>query len=665
MSRAEEYRPDIDGLRAVAVVLVVLFHATGDLLPGGFIGVDVFFVISGYLITSIILREIHTGTFTLRRFYARRCRRILPALVVVLAATYAIARASLTPLDFSFVSKHVLGGATFTSNILLWRENGYFDIAAIRKPLLHLWSLGVEEQFYLVWPPLAMLAVVRRWRPLWLSAFLLVGSLALAIGVPPAQADAAFYLLPARMWELLVGAVLVQMEWRSEPAGSWRPASAGPIASAAASCVWRELRSVIGVLLIFAVCFFDPGYGRARIAWLVAPVAGAALVISARGAWINRRLLGLRVVVWIGLISYPLYLWHWPLLSIVTLVAGQATMPQLNLLKGGAVALAFGLAALTWWWVELPARRLAAVTPARPRRNEQVLVFSACVLIAMGTVGWRTWDRGRAPELDAVAGDEPLLDTASLFPGAGYHRMSAAGSVVLLLGDSHSRHLLPGLVPEARRRGFGVTHIGFAGCPGVPFSVRLWGLESHHEQCQALVGATLSHFLDDPTVKAVVFAARGAMYTVGTSSGILDPEAQPLKVPLETRLRTIYEGYSDTMTRVERAGKRFLLVLDIPELTYEPGYCEARLSSATLVSNKCAMPRQTVDDRQRDFREIVGRLQREHPQLQVFDPLLLLCDSRWCYAKRNGMMMYRDNNHLSGAASVMVADALGKILFRP
>ncbi|MBI3401482.1 MAG: acyltransferase [Acidobacteria bacterium] len=654
MSRADSYRPDIDGLRAVAVVLVILFHATPGLLPGGFIGVDVFFVISGYLITSIILREISDGAFTLRSFYARRCRRILPALVVVLTATWAIGRATLTATDFQFVGKHILGGATFTSNILLWRETGYFDIAAGRKPLLHLWSLGVEEQFYLVWPPLAMLAVIRRWRPLWLSAILLTGSLILAIALSPAQGDATFYLLPTRMWELLVGAVLVQMEWRSD-------APADPTAS---SGVWREARAVIGLLLIFAVCLFDPGTGRARLAWLVAPVAGAALLISARGAWINRQLLARRAIVWIGLISYPLYLWHWPLLSMVTLLAGQTTMQQLAVLKAGAVTLAFVLSALTWRWVELPVRRLATETAARPRRNVQVLAVSAGVLIAMSGAGAWTWDRSR-PSEDTIAADEPLRDATVLFPDADYRRMSTRESVVVLVGDSHSNHLLPGLVPEARRHGFGVSYVGLPGCTGVTLATRIWGPPDMFERCQTLADATLSRFVPDPAAKVFVFAVRGGLYSVGTDSSDATSGHPWVELPSETRQRVLYEGYSAAMTRIERAGKRVALVQDVPELGFDPHYCEARLATAKFLGNECSIARETVDDRQRAYRRVVARLRQAHPQLAVFDPLPLLCDRRWCYAKRNGQIMYRDPTHLSAAGSAMVAESLGKILFRP
>lgn len=651
MIRDHTYRPDIDGLRALAVVVVIIFHASHDLLPGGFVGVDVFFVISGYLITSIILREIDAGTFTLAGFYARRCRRILPALVVVLSATWAIGRVALAEADFQMVGKHILGGSTFTSNILLWRETGYFDIAAIRKPLLHLWSLGVEEQFYLVWPPLAMLAVVWRGRPLALSFVLLTASIALAAGLPPSQGDATFYLLPTRMWELLTGAVLLQMQpWVA--------------ASIARGSIRREATAIAGLLLIGVVCFFEPGTGRARIAWLAAPVAGAALVIAARDAWVNRRLLSNPGVVLIGLISYPLYLWHWPLLSMVTLLAGQTPMQQLQRLKYGAVALAFLLAWLTWRLVERPVRRLATQTAERPRRNQHVLAFSAVVLIVFSTVGWTSWHRGRVHDVVAIAADEPLLDGAALFPGTDYHRVSTANAVLLLVGDSHSNHLVPGLVPEARAHGFGVSHVGWAGCLGVPLAVRLWGSAELFKDCQATIASSSARFLDDPRVKIVLFAARAGMYSVGTDRSDAVAEGGFVKMPTDARSRVLYDGYSATMRRLEASGRRIALMLDVPELDFEPHYCVARLASATFMGNLCAIARHTVDERQAAYRDVISRLQREHPQLAVFDPVPLFCDTAWCYARRNGRMMYRDPNHLSPDGSAFIAEALGRVLFQ-
>ena len=655
MKPAREYRPDIDGLRAVAVVLVILFHALPDVFAGGFVGVDVFFVISGYLITSIILRETRAQTFTLQNFYARRCRRILPALIVVLAATWTIGRVALTSDDFRILGKHILGGATFTSNILLWQETGYFDISAVRKPLLHLWSLGVEEQFYLVWPPLVMLAVVRRWRPLLLSAVVLVSSLAFATVMMPARDDLVFYLLPARMWELLAGAVLVQLEWRTGEAvdsHTWRG-------------VAHELKGVAGLLLIGIPCLVDPGFGRSRIAWLIAPVVGTVLVTSAAGARINRQVLSHPVLVLVGLFSYPLYLWHWPLLSVVTLLSERATVFQITLLKAGAVSLAFLLAWLTWRFVELPVRRFAvAPSVSRPRRNRQVLLFSACALVATSAVGWFSWDRAHTAEVAAEAG-EPLLSGDTVYPGASYSRYSSAASVVLLVGDSHSSHLLSGLVPLARKHGFGVSHFGYGGCLGLPLTERLWGTVELFGRCQSSADAILRYFLRDPAVKIILFSARGELYAEGKEAGIVTAADNNTAMPTDVRQRVLHDAYADAISKAENASKRAVLALDIPELDFDPEYCLGRLSSSTRFGKQCAIERRSVDERQRNYRSVVQRLQSEYPRLTVFDPIPLLCDSVWCYAKRNGLLMYRGDNHLGVDGSRIVAKQLGEVLFAP
>jgi len=358
------YRSDIDGLRGVAVLLVVLFHAVREVFVGGFVGVDVFFVISGYLITSIIWRESRERRFTLQDFYARRCRRILPALVVVLAATWFLGKLTLTANDFSVMGRHVLGGATFSSNFILWRETGYFDIAAVRKPLLHLWSLAVEEQFYLVWPVALTLVLARGWPPFPITISALLLSLAFAIQMVTTQSDLVFYMLPSRIWELLAGALLLL--WQTK-GGNRRETTETSVA--------HEFRSVAGLLFVAVSCMADSS-GRARVGWLVVAVVGAAMLISADRSHINKRLLSHRSLVAVGLISYPLYLWHWPLLSLTTLLSERATLAELSLLKAAAIAAAFLLAWCTWRFVELPARRFAAAPGvSRVTRNRRCSWF--------------------------------------------------------------------------------------------------------------------------------------------------------------------------------------------------------------------------------------------------------------------------------------------------
>jgi len=535
------------------------------------------------------------------------------------------------------MGRHVLGGATFSSNFILWRETGYFDIAAVRKPLLHLWSLAVEEQFYLVWPVVLTLALARGWPPLLLTLSGLLLSLTFAIQMVPTQSDLVFYMLPSRIWELLAGALLLL--WQTN-GGNRRESTETSVA--------HEFRSIAGLLFVAVSCMVDSS-GRARIGWLVVAVAGAAMLISADRSHINKRLLSHRSLVLVGLISYPLYLWHWPLLSLTTLLSERATLAELSLLKGAAIAAAFLLAWCTWRFVELPARRFAAAPGVgRVTRNRQVLLVSAVVLFITGVVGWRSVDPGVEASRDAnVDSSEPLLDADAIFAGASYHRYSAASDVVLLVGDSHANHYLPGLVPLAHKHGFGVSHLGFGGCLGIPLGERLWGTPEWFKRCESFADATLSYFLRDPAVKVMVFAARGELYAEGKEAGVVIAAEHDTHLAADQRERALFDAYASAIGEAQQAGKRVVITLDIPELDYNPESCVGSSTTSVMADGKCVTSRRSVDERQRRYRGIVERLAREFPNLLVFDPIPLLCDSRWCYATRNGVLMYGNDNHLS------------------
>lgn len=464
------YRPDIDGLRAVAILPVVVFHAFPGGLPGGFVGVDIFFVISGYLISGIILASMSRGTFSLAEFYARRVRRIFPALGVVLATAYAAGWLLLYPDEFKQLCKHIAAGAGFVANIALGREGGYFDTAAEAKPMLHLWSLGVEEQFYIAWPLLLWLG----WR-LRLNAWLLIGGVAAAslawnfARVGP-ETPGAFFSPLVRFWELAVGALLAQATATGVAAdGADRPVRP----------VLRDALSVAGALLIgVALAGLDrdmpfPGW-RALL-----PVGGAALLIAAGpGALVNRRLLARPGMVWVGLISYPLYLWHWPILSFVTLTMLPGSEV---LLRVAGVLLSVLLAWATWRFVEVPVR-------FGPWRGHAVPVLVGG-LAAVGSIAFATNQADGLPgRMPAATGglaayrydwapayrsgtcfieslvtrsfgdcvDQPVAD-----PSAG--PPAASPSLVLLWGDSHAAHLAAGL----RQAGARLAQYTAAGCPPI------------------------------------------------------------------------------------------------------------------------------------------------------------------------------------------------------
>lgn len=343
-----KYRPDIDGLRAIAVLSVVLFHAFPSWVKGGFVGVDVFFVISGFLISSIIFENLNNGTFKLSEFYARRIKRIFPALVVVLAGCMAIGWLMLLPEELNQLGKHVFSGAGFISNLVLWGEAGYFDNSADTKPLLHLWSLGIEEQFYIAWPLLVWAVWRRNSGPVLLTSLLLVGSFVLNIYYVDKDPVAAFYSPLTRVWELLFGSLLALYVAKTAKGVG------GCYDTCSRSLMLSNCLALCGILLL--ICGFAfinkdsrfPGY------WALVPVVGATMLIcTGSTAWLNRTVLSSKVLVWFGLISFPLYLWHWPLLSFGRIV--YFDQPPLGY-RVAAVACSICLAWLTMRYIERPFR---------------------------------------------------------------------------------------------------------------------------------------------------------------------------------------------------------------------------------------------------------------------------------------------------------------------
>lgn len=328
-----KYRSDIDGLRAVAILSVIAFHAFPGKVPGGFSGVDVFFVISGYLISTIVFSSLEHDRFSLAGFYVRRIQRIFPALILVLATGLALGWHLLFHEEFEQLGKHTAAGAGFVQNFILWRESGYFDNSAETKPLLHLWSLAVEEQFYIFWPLLLALVWKGRWSFLKTSAVIAAISFAANLYLMSRDSVAAFYLPFSRFWELMIGGMLAHVMLR-------HPRFIDE---------YRNGRSTLGLVLILAGFFVlnkdrhFPGW------WALLPTLGAFFVISAGpDAWLNRKILSSRLLVFVGLISYPLYLWHWLLLSYLRILKADAGSREIL----GAVAVSVILSWLTYRFVE-------------------------------------------------------------------------------------------------------------------------------------------------------------------------------------------------------------------------------------------------------------------------------------------------------------------------
>ncbi len=356
------YRADIDGLRAIAVLSVVIFHYFPSFLPGGFVGVDIFFVISGYLITSIILKSASHKSFSYSDFYKRRIIRIFPVLSIVLISCLIIGWIYLFQDDYKSLGKHVFSGAFFISNLTLWNESGYFDSQSYLKPLLHLWSLGIEEQFYILWPVVILLCFRRGnlKRNILLScALIFIISYMVSILTISNDGGANYYSPASRFWELMAGAIISTLKFMGINTSRSR------------------FMSSVGILTIFmSIAFINekmafPGY----IA--IFPIIGASLIIASDGNdRMASKLLSLKPFIFIGLISYPLYLWHWPVYSFYrTIFSGSPTPHELLILT----AIAFFLAIVTYYFVEKPIRNFS-------KRKASSIALAAIVFCA-GLIG--------------------------------------------------------------------------------------------------------------------------------------------------------------------------------------------------------------------------------------------------------------------------------------
>jgi peptidoglycan/LPS O-acetylase OafA/YrhL len=664
------YRPDIDGLRAVAIIPVVIFHAFPTLLPGGFIGVDIFFVISGFLISSIIFKGLERKSFSFSSFYANRIKRIFPALLVVLIVSVVIGWFFLLPGEYERLGGHVAGGAGYAENLVLWREAGYFDTRTILKPLMHLWSLGIEEQFYLTYPFLLWAAWRLRRNLLAVLVPLICISFAVNVWEMSRDAAAGFFLPQTRFWELWSGGILAYLDLfgpyvrRRCADGSVRLTHRFSEQEPSAG-VWivPEVLSVGGALLIGVALVLVrerafPGW------WALLPVGGASLLILAGpSAWINRKILSNRAAVFIGLISYPLYLWHWPILSFGRIIRGEELPSGVRI---AAVLVSLLLAWATWRFVESPIRF--------GRKTWVKTAALVAVSVAIGSLGYTIHSEdGFANRFRNIPGDfdwaHPEKESTpdcreKLAPiKMDYCRSSGAGTPdVLLIGDSHAGAVYRGLAQAYDRRSEIVMNLAVAAC--VPFydtETYTLGVPRGRD-CRPLVNRMLDFAISSPTVRTIILSMRGPKYVTGLDFG--DAATLPPKIIApdgaaenSSRDALFASALRNTVARLSASGKNVVLFEDWPELGFDPRTCLPRpVPLFSRVRSLCGVPRAQVDARNQAYREIVSEVQKEFSRLVVFDPLPYLCDSNACYAMREGHLLYRDENHLSAAGSAYLAE---------
>lgn len=610
-----KYRRDIDGLRAIAVLAVVGFHAAPGRITGGFIGVDIFFVISGYLITTIIINNLDKESFSFVEFYRRRIRRIFPALLVVLVTSHVFGSFLLTAEEYESLGKHIAGGAGFYSNFLLWMESGYFDSASDMKPMLHLWSLSIEEQFYIVWPLLLWFIFTNKIG--YLVTMIVIVLLSFSLNVYTARDDTvfAFYSPLARSWELLSGAVLAYIFLRKTNYSlNQHDMLINTISFVGAAFI------VTGLFLIDENSAF-PGW------WAVLPVLGTVLMILAGSqAWINSVILSNRFFVWFGLISYPLYLTHWPLLSFLRIME-SGEIEQVN--RVYAVLISIGLSWMIYNFIEKPIR-----FGAYSRFKITVLVAT---MVIVGFYGFYIYvQTGFVPRI----GSQPyvvnngdigqrkffeymderfhLCTPIDIQNETGYweeykrcyQSQEDEHIQVAIIGDSHAEHLFIGL--SEALTGFNVVYFAKGGLPFLS--------NTNYE-------GIFHHLLGDKDIKVVMVAAHWSRDLRGIE-----------REQLEAEFNRLIESLID-------ANKKVYIVDDIPQFKFKPSKCKyaGRLGR----ENKCRQDIEITKKERMDYYSIFSTVTEKYPDINIIDTTGFFCDSNYCSMSRDGILFYRDDHHLN------------------
>ncbi|MBS1199055.1 MAG: O-acetyltransferase OatA [Proteobacteria bacterium] len=643
---ASEYRPDIDGLRAIAVLAVIVFHAFPTLAPGGFVGVDVFFVISGYLISKHILFQLETGIFSLKSFYERRIKRIFPALTLILVVCALFGWIILTPEEYKALGKHIAGGASFVANIVYWKEAGYFDAAADTKPLLHLWSLGVEEQFYIFWPlMLALFWKFRRHMGRLIAAVIAV-SFFYSVWQVYRDISPAYYSLLSRFWEQAIGAAVAYAVVHQQTlSDKFRPIAA-----------WAGLALVL--IGVFALKSGHPFPGVLALP----PVAGAALLIYAgMGAGINRRILACRPLVWIGLISYPLYLWHWPLLSFARIMESQTPSAEIRI---GLMLLAVLLSWLTYRWVELPIRTASGQTA----KKRIIILAIIMLLIFIAGIAIRKLDGFKSRHYSMLNGD-----VSTLVLGQDRHlRQNNCGipevqknifqfclskndkpAKIAILGDSKAEALFYGLARESSPE-MALSMIGSIALPkNNEAAADREGIKSH----LAYLAATQK---PSPEIVIIAIALRG-LFPINPDTGFIEGKH-------EEKVDHWRKEFSQTIQTLENEGKRVVILIDNPTLP-DPRSCVAGKMTTIPVLKQFLRrkpnPRCTITHAEQlagtaPYLRLMDELARRHPKLMVYDPIPLLCDTARnnCSITRDGKFLYSYSDHISDYANSLIAKDL-------
>lgn len=630
-----KYRPDIDGLRAFSVVAVVLYHFFPQFFRGGFIGVDVFFVISGYLVTAILLQQNNKNNFSFLAFYARRIRRLLPALIVVLFSCLILGSAVLLSEELQSLGLHTFFATLFSSNFLLINEVGYFDSSSVYKPLLHLWSLAVEEQFYLFWPLVIWLtfSLKRKWLG-WALVLAILFSFFYNVLYIHIDQTFVFYSFLTRLWELGLGGLIAYFNFN---------------AIVVNNRFTNNIFSLLGATgLLVSVATINYNVHFPGLMALL-PVLSACLLIYSGPDTQVGRLLGQKIPVYLGLISYPVYLWHWPLLAFANIVLSQ--MVELPL-KVFLIVLTFFLSTLTFEFLEKPIRQKLV--------SSSIILKISFIFVFMGGTGLIFWNAQgfpqRYPEIESVFKSRITYgpsEIESKICKAKFGDVEVCATMdyersptVALLGDSHAGPAYYGLKKHYAAKNENMLLLAnMAVPPLVDVYVKQYGQLKNFEE-------VFEYVLKKKSIHTVILSAFWAGYFEESSMMVLEGEHKYFvydkSLPLEKKQGIIFENsLRRTLKKLVAYGKKVIIVYNVPLVPFNVRRCYQR----PLIKNdfSCFVTREYADTNYSGYRKTIAKVIPEFASdtVRTFDPIPALCDQGNCSIIRDGMLIYIDTNHVS------------------
>lgn len=686
--KKSSYRPDIDGLRAIAVLAVVFYHAAINTVRGGFIGVDVFFVISGFLITGILIKTLSNqsideegkrqANLTIMRniisFYARRVRRIFPVLIIVLISCFLAGWLFMTPDEYELLGKHIAGGSVYLSNIVLWMESGYFDVESEVKPLLHLWSLGIEEQFYIVWPFFILILLKLKFRIETFLFLFVVISCVFNILCVKKHAIGTFYSPPTRFWELAIGGLLASLYYSKSSIWEKIAFKCGLLISRIIylspqkgneSQLSKDILSVIGFLMILVPIFnFHTGMHFPGKKALIPTIGAFFLIASGKNALINKKILSLKILVFIGLISYPLYLWHWPLLSFARILYGE--VPPLTV-RIGLVLFAIMLSWITYRFIEPPLRW------GNHLRFKAILMF--IILLLLGTLGLVVNKNNGFPErvgytVNEIQNEQIISsiskeshhnceltypDIDKYAPG-GCLLQKRIGNTVAIFGDSHAERLFRGM-SAAKYANKGVALFWSAGqAPFFDISTAI-DIQNNNNR-HFVIEKGYEKIFKDNSIKTVVLSH---FPYKGENNPIFDfDDPQNKNTTIAYR-----KSMKKTFDLLAQNNKKVIFVLDNPLLPFSPNICKPRpIDILKRNESFCFLKRSEVESQKHLvwFNSLLKEIASNYKNITLFDANTVLCDKEKCPVIVNGISLYDDVHHLSNFGARIVSEEIIKLI---